>query len=110
MISQTYDRGQDQNVDWSFSISTNPVVDLTGCTISWQIRDSNNVVVLTLAIGSGITVPTPSAGVANFIMTAAQTMTLQPGTYTHGVTITTPTGAKIAWCYGTFSLRKVRVS
>ena len=110
MTPTSYNKVIDQNTDWQFTMTTSPVVDLTGSTIELQIRrQTDNVAIVTAAIGSGITVSSPTSGVATVRITAAQTLAIPVGVYNHGVVITTSGGQKVPWVSGTLTVNKVRV-
>jgi hypothetical protein len=110
MVTNTYNPTVIQNNDWSFNISTSPIVNLTGSTIALQIRDWQGNIIKTLNIGSGITVPTPTNGVAYFILTAAQTLLIPVGTYPFGITVTDSGGGKQPLATGVLTISAVRVS
>ena len=96
MASQ-YNPQVPQGIDWQFTSiaysvaadGTKTVIDLTGFSIALQIHDlATNVSLLSLAVGSGITVPTPSNGTVLFRATAAQLAGVAPGNYSFNVVAT----------------------
>ena len=83
--------------DWSETVtwtnSAGAAINLTGYTISMKIRSTPTATAsVSLSIGSGITVATPSSGVYVFRVTAAQLGALTPGVYYYDAIATSSGG------------------
>jgi hypothetical protein len=113
-MASIYNPTVNQGIDLIFTItwtdSTGAAINLTGYTIKLAV--SNQVTgtnLLTLQIGSGVTVATPSSGVAQFQITNAQTTALGVGTYYYGVKATSGGGIAYDWLDGTLTIAQARV-
>jgi hypothetical protein len=70
---------------------TGAVVDLTGASIAWRMAktaDMGNSLTMSKSVGSGITVASPTSGVAVVTINPTDTSTLIPGDYYHDLTVT----------------------
>lgn len=109
----TYNPKIDQNVDWVFQVtakSNNVAIDLTGYTIELQVRDNvTNAELLSLTIGSGLTVTTPSNGIVLVRATAAQMLALNAGQFPFGMVAQSGSGVITSWIEGVLTVGRVRV-
>ena len=83
-MASTFSVIRKQGIDWIFNIaaqSAGVAQDITGYVIKLELQDMNGNDVLDLSIGSGITVTTPTSGIAQFRVTGAQTQALAVGRY-----------------------------
>lgn len=114
-MSNAYNPVVTQNTDWIFQITATSggvATDLTGYSVVLQVRSEiDNSVVLTLAIGSGVTVANPTNGTAVFRATKAQTLAIVSGFYTYGIVATAGGVGGIAttWYAGTVIFKPVTV-
>jgi len=103
-----------QGIDLIFTVtwtdSNGAAINLTGYTIKLAV--SNQVTLtnlLTLQIGSGVAVATPSNGIAQFQITGAQTTALGVGTYYYGIKATSAGGINYDWLDGNLTIAQARV-
>jgi hypothetical protein len=71
------------------------LLNLTSYTLNWVLYDADGDILLTKIIASGLTVPTPSNGQVVVSLVPADTLTLDPGVYSHELEITS-VGGKIS--------------
>jgi hypothetical protein len=113
-MASAYNPSVNQGIDLIFTItwtdSTGTAINLTGYTIKLAITNQvTNANLLTLQIGSGVTVATPTSGVAQFQVTGTQTTALGVGTYFYGVKATSAGGINYDWLDGTITIAQARV-
>jgi hypothetical protein len=113
-MASVYNPSVNQGIDLIFTItwtdSTGTAINLTGYTIKLAITNQvTNANLLTLQIGSGVTVATPTSGVAQFQITGTQTTALGVGTYFYGVKATSAGGINYDWLDGTITIAQARV-
>ena len=113
-MASVYNPVVNQGIDLIFTVtwtdSTGTAINLTGYTI--QLAVSNQVTLanlLTLSIGSGVTVATPSNGIAQFRITGTQTTALGVGTYYYGIKATSSGGISYDWLDGSLTIAQARV-
>ena len=113
-MASAYNPVVNQGIDLIFTVtwtdSNAAAINLTGYTI--QLAVSNQVTLanlLTLSIGSGVTVATPSNGIAQFRITGTQTTALGVGTYYYGIKATSSGGINYDWLDGNLTIAQARV-
>ena len=113
-MASVYNPVVNQGIDLIFTVtwtdSNAAAINLTGYTI--QLAVSNQVTLanlLTLSIGSGVTVATPSNGIAQFRITGTQTTALGVGTYYYGIKATSSGGINYDWLDGNLTIAQARV-
>jgi len=110
-----YNPTVNQGIDLIFTVtwtdSTGTPINLTGYTIKMSVNNQvSNASILSLAIGSGVTVSAPSTGVAQFQITGTQTAALSVGTYSYGIKATSAGGINYDWLDGTITIGLARVA
>ena len=113
-MASVYNPTVNQGIDLIFTVtwtdSTGAAINLTGYTIQLAVSNQvTNTNLLTLSIGSGVTVTTPSTGVASFRITGAQTTALGVGTYYYGIKATSSGGINYDWLDGNLTIAQARV-
>ena len=113
-MASVYNPTVNQGIDLIFTVtwtdSTGAAINLTGYTIQLAVSNQvTNTNLLTLSIGSGVTVTTPSTGVAQFRITGAQTTALGVGTYYYGIKATSSGGINYDWLDGNLTIAQARV-
>jgi hypothetical protein len=113
-MASAYNPTVNQGIDLIFTVtwtdSTGAAINLTGYTIQLALSNQvTNTNLLTLSIGSGVTVTTPSTGVAQFRITGAQTTALGVGTYYYGIKATSSGGINYDWLDGNLTIAQARV-
>lgn len=109
-MTSSYNPTITQGIDWIFT-TTVTGVDITGYTVSLQIRSqSDNSVIQTITNGSGITLTTPLSGIATYRVTGAQTALINYGPYNFGIKATSPGGIAYDWVDGVVTIGEVRVA
>ena len=109
-MAETYNVVKRQNIDWVFKVTANSggaPIDLTGWAIKLEAKNTyTNTAVLTLQIGTGITVPTPATGEAFFRATGTQIASIPVGTYLFNVKAGVSTVGSEAdeWVVGTLTI------
>lgn len=64
-------------------------VNVTGASATWKLAAAvEDAAVLSLSVGSGITITTPAQGLITIAVTAAQADALTPGQYVHECKLT----------------------
>jgi len=113
-MASAYNPVVNQGIDLIFTVtwtdSTGTAINLTGYTIKLAV--SNQVTLsnlLTLQIGSGVTVSSPATGVAQFQITGTQTTALGVGTYYYGIKATSAGGINYDWLDGNLTIAQARV-
>lgn len=109
-----YNPTVNQGIDLIFTVTwtdqTGAPINLTGYSISMAVSNQNNgSTLLNLSIGSGITVASPSTGVAQFRITGTQTASLSPGQYYYGIKATSGGGIAYDWLDGNITIGLARV-
>ena len=84
-------------------------VDLTGYTADMQVRDVSNNLITELSTANGRIVLTPTQGIINLTLTAAQTAALAVGNYNYGLNLTAPGGAVYQILQGAFVISASQV-
>lgn len=103
-----------QGIDWIFTTtwqdpSGNPI-DTTGYSVKLQIRNQvDNSLILTLTVGSGITLTTPASGITTYQVTGTQTAAIPVGTYYYGIKATSGGGINYDWADGLVTIAASRV-
>jgi hypothetical protein len=113
-MASAYNPVVNQGIDLIFTVtwtdSNGAAINLTGYTIQLAVSNQvSNANLLTLSIGSGVTVTTPSTGVAQFRITGAQTTALGVGTYYYGIKATSSGGINYDWLDGNLTIAQARV-
>ena len=93
--------GDDWELTGPLQDSNGVALNLTGASISWKLDSTDNTVnLLSLAIGSGVTVITPATASIVVRATSAQTAAIPPGTYLDSLKVTLATGEKFTCWFG----------
>ena len=113
-MASVYNPVVNQGIDLIFTVtwtdSNGAAINLTGYTIQLAVSNQvSNANLLTLSIGSGVTVTTPSTGVAQFRITGTQTTALGVGTYYYGIKATSSSGIAYDWLDGNLTISQARV-
>jgi hypothetical protein len=103
-----------QGIDWIFTTtwqdSTGTAINTTGYAVQLQIRNQvNNSLLLSLSVGSGITLTTPASGITTYRATGTQTAAISVGTYNYGIKATSAGGINYDWADGTITIAASRV-
>lgn len=109
-----YNPSVNQGIDLIFTTTntdaTGAAINITGYTITMAISNQvTGTVVLTLTNGSGVTLTTPSAGLATFRITGTQTAAIPVGTYYYGIKAVASGGIAYDWADGTITIATARV-
>jgi hypothetical protein len=110
-----YNPTVNQGIDWIFTTtwqdSTGTAINTTGYSVSLQIRNQvDNSVILSLSVGSGITLTTPASGITTYRVTGTQTAAIPVGTYYYGIKATSVSGIAYDWSDGLITIAASRVS
>ena len=109
-----YDPTVNQGIDLIFTTTntdaTGTPINITGFTIRMAISNQvTGAVVLTLTNGSGITLTSPTTGVATYQITGTQTAAIPVGTYYYGIKATSSGGINYDWADGFLTIATARV-
>ena len=98
------DQARDFYLTTVYQDSTGTPINLTGYTATFALANSyNGAIVLTLTVGSGITI-TPSTGTINVHATATQT-SITDGSYVAELVITSSANVKTSLLKGTIVVK-----
>lgn len=108
-----YNPTVNQGIDLIFTTTntdaTGTAINITGYTITMNISNQvTGVSVLTLTNGSGVTLTTPTAGLATFRITAAQTQAIPIGNYYYGIKAVSSGGIAYDWADGIITIAAAR--
>ena len=109
-----YNPTVNQGIDLIFTTTntdaTGTAINITGFTVKMAISNQvTGTVALTLTNGSGITLTTPTSGIATYQITGAQTAAIPVGTYYYGIKATSSGGINYDWVDGTITIAAARV-
>ena len=109
-----YNPSVNQGIDLIFTTTNTDAngaaINITGYTIRMAISNQvTGAVVLTLTNGSGITLTSPTTGLATYQITGTQTASIQVGTYYYGIKATSSGGINYDWADGTITIATARV-
>jgi len=81
-------------------------IDLTSCTADMMLRATlSGADVLEFSTANGkITIPTPTNGTLNLVLTASQTAAITAGTYLYDLLVTFPSGVVTRFIQGTVTV------
>jgi hypothetical protein len=109
-----YNPSVNQGIDLIFTTTNTDAngaaINITGYTISLAISNQvTNANILTITVGSGITLTTPAAGLATYRITATQTTAIPVGTYYYGIKAISPANIAYDWADGFITISQARV-
>lgn len=92
---------------WSlktFTVTINDVAkDLTGATIQMKVRDCKGVELLSLSVGSGLTLSAPTSGKFQI---DEQVLNIAAGSHTYDIQITDAAGVVKTWISGKLIIKQ----
>ena len=108
-----YNPSVNQGIDLIFTVTNTDAngtaINITGYTIKFAISNQvSGTNVLTLTNGSGVTLTSPTTGVATFQITGTQTTAIPIGTYYYGIKATSPGGINYDWADGNITIAAAR--
>lgn len=85
--------GNTRNLNYTVKDRTGAAVNLTGASITWRMAAARDgAALVSKSTSSGITVTSAANGLFTVALAAADTATLEPGTYWHQATVTDGSG------------------
>lgn len=108
-----YNPSVNQGIDLIFTTtntdSNGAAINITGFTVKMTISNQvTNAAILSITNGSGVTLTSPSTGLATFQFTGAQTASIPVGSYSYGIKATSSGGINYDWSDGIITITQAR--